>query len=262
MKKFIQKAAKTIFGFALAISISQNVLAIESSNQFNIGLLIVATGKYIEFVAPLIQSAEKHFCRNHKVTYFIFTDGDAPKSENVVTINQKRLGWPYDTMMRFAMYADAKERIQCMDYVFACDADMLFVDTVGDEILGDRVGTLHPGFVGSKGTYETRNASTAYIPNNQGKYYFAGGFNGGKTEEFVHMAHTMTQNIKRDLENGIVAVWHDESHLNRYYVNNEPTVILSPSYCMPDYPDHMKGPWSKYPRKLLALVKNHSEYRN
>ncbi len=45
-----------------------------------IGLLVIATGKYISFVPSLIASADKHFCKDHKVTYFIFTDGELQES--------------------------------------------------------------------------------------------------------------------------------------------------------------------------------------
>lgn len=223
--------------------------------EYNVGLLVVATGRYIEFVAPLIESAEKYFCRNHKVTYFVFTDGQAPQAPNIVSIYQKRLGWPYDTMMRLPMYYQNQELYKNMDYLFACDADMLFVDQVGDEILGDLVGTLHPGFVGTKGTYETRSISTAYIHPSQGSCYYAGGFNGGKRENYLNLARTISQNIKADLEKGIIAIWHDESHINRYFASNPPTITLSPSYC------YWQGQVTHWPQKLVALSKDHAKYR-
>src|SRR3972149_10215271 len=109
----------------------------DEKKQSNVGLLIVATGKYIQFVQPLIESAQKYFCANHNVTYFVFTDGEPPKMDNVVKIEQKRLGWPHDTMMRLSMYDRSKDLLSKMDYLFAVDGDMLFVDTVGDEVLSD-----------------------------------------------------------------------------------------------------------------------------
>lgn len=220
-----------------------------------IGLLVVATGKYIEFVPPLIKSARQHFCTDHNVTYFVFTDGVVPDMPNVVIIPQSRLGWPYDTMMRFAMYYNNKHLFANIDYLFACDSDMLFCDTVGDEILGDRVATQHPGYVGHRGTYETRPISTACVARHEGKQYFAGGFYGGTTTEFLNMMSCVTTNIQKDLDRQFVAVWHDESHLNRYFIDHEPTVILSPSYC---YPGNLV---KDYPKKLWALVKDHASYQ-
>jgi Glycosyltransferase family 6. len=235
--------------------ISLDVAAQSENRIYNVGLLIVATGKYITFVPPLIESANKYFCKNHKVTYFVFTDGILPVADNIVKIEQKRLGWPHDTMMRLSMYAKQKDLLDKMDYLFATDADMRFVDTVGDEILSERVGTLHPGFVGKKATYETNNKSTAHVASHEGKYYFAGGFNGGSAKEFLKMAETIANNVEIDLKNNVIAVWHDESHLNRYFIDNPPTCILSPSYC---YPESWHIPYQK---RLLALDKNHAEVR-
>lgn len=221
----------------------------------NIGLLVMATGKYIQFVPPLLKSAEEHFCKGHQVTYFVFTDGTLPPSQNIVTIFQHRLGWPFDTMMRFEVYAKHRSLLESQDYLFACDADMLFVDTVGDEILSERVATQHPGFVNKRGSYETRPISTACVYDNEGEYYFAGGFYGGSAKAVLEMAETNVAHINEDFSRGIIAVWHDESHLNRFFIDHTPTLILSPSYC---YPESWKLPYQK---RLLALDKNHNEVR-
>lgn len=223
---------------------------------YKIGLLIVATGKYIQFIKPLIDSSRVYFCPNHEVTYFIFTDGAYEQQPDVRIIAQNKLGWPYDTLMRCGIYDNHRDLLMDMDYLFACDADMRFVDYVGDEILSDRVATQHPGFVGRRGTYENRPISRAYVSGNEGVVYFAGGFHGGKKDEFLRLAHTMHENIKTDLAKGIIAVWHDESHLNRYFIDNSPTVILSPSYC---YPESWQLP---YVKRLLALDKNHVAMRS
>ncbi len=220
-----------------------------------VGLLVVATGKYIQFVKPLLDSANKYFCPDDEVTYFIFTEGEPPVYANVVKFHHKRVGWPFDTMMRCAMYLKHADELSKMDYLFACDADMLFVDTVGSEILSERVATQHPGFVGKRGTYETNSRSTAYVAPYEGKQYFAGGFYGGTSKQFLKMTRTMVANIFEDLDSDLIAVWHDESHLNRYFIDNPPTKILTPEYCYPES-------WSlPYHKRLLALDKNHSEMR-
>lgn len=243
--------------------------------QLNIGLCIMATGKYIAFVKPLLDSAEQYFCPEHKRTYFIFTDGtqseladllNSPYEKRIVITHQKRLGWPNDTLMRFAVYNQHKDLFASTDYMFATDADMLFVGTEGDEILGNRVATQHPGFEknkplwGNEPPYDRNPQSTAYIAYDKGTHYFAGGFYGGSTAEFITMAHIITSNILTDLEkHQYIAVWHDESHLNRYFIDNLPSIILDRSYCYPE-----NGEKKGYPAcsaKLLALDKNHSEIR-
>lgn len=232
-----------------------SVFFIQALDAAKIGLLVVATGKYIQFVKPLLDSADTYFCPEDDVTYFIFTDGELAESERVVKFHHTRIGWPYDTMMRCTMYLAHADELSKMDYLFACDADMRFVDIVGTEILSERVATQHPGFVGKRGTYETNELSTACVRSGEGVHYFAGGFYGGSAQEFLKMTRTMVKNIYTDLEKKFIAVWHDESHLNRYFIDNPPTKILTPSYC---YPESWHLPYHK---RLLALDKNHTEFR-
>lgn len=250
---------KLFYNLSIALVLLLYALNSFSSShpKYKVGLLVMATGKYTTFLAKLFESADKYFLSNHEVTYFVFTDGQVPKHERIIKIYQERLGWPYDTMMRFDVYYNARDYLADMDYLFACDADMLFVDKVGDEILGERVATKHPGFVSGKhDDYERNPHSTAYVPAGEGDYYFAGGFFGGTRSEFLKMAATCTTHILKDLMQDYIAIWHDESHLNRYFIDNKPTVILSPSYC---YPEHLN---LYFPKKLLALTKNHAEFRS
>ena len=98
----------------------------------------------------------------------------------------------------------------------------------------------------------------------------AEGFQGGKTDNFIKAMYAMKQAIDEDLNINYIARWHDESHWNRYLLDNPPTVILDPSYCYPvPYPTPEKPPydagkwykliWGKdYPAKLLCLTKKHT----
>lgn len=228
----------------------------KNSPTFQVGLLIMATGKYIEFVPPLIESAKKYFCTDHHVTYFVFTDGDLPTQPHVVTIPQERMGWPYDSMMRFHTYFAHQDTFKNCDYLFAIDADMLFASAItGEEIFGTRVGTRHPQFLFERGLYETNPISTACVHRGEGKQYFCGGFYGGATQEFLKLCKVTKDNIDTDLARGFVAVFNDESHINRYFIDNPPTRVLSPSYC------HFENWKSPYPKKVLALDKECAKTR-
>jgi len=148
-----------------------------------------------------------------------------------------------------------------MDYLFYCDADMRFEGTVGEEILGELVATKHPGFWDKphsffEQSYERRPESAAYMPPGYGKAYYAGGFNGGRAGRFLEMSEQIKGWIDSDLTKGIVAVWHDESYLQRYMTGNQPSVELSPAYC---YQEELNMPFE---RKLVALKKNHQEWRS
>ncbi len=247
---------------SLALAALLSILLYSSSIEAaKIGFLVVATGKYSQFIPPLIKSARKHFCQGHEVTYFIFTDGAIPPEKDQVVLHHTKMGWPFDTMLRYQAYVAHWDQLSSQDYLFACDADMLFVDNVGDEILGELVATMHPGFYNGspfpriRGSYDTNPLSTACVRNHEGAYYFAGGFYGGRASAVLEMAETNLKHIYQDLAHGVIALWHDESHWNRYCIDHPPTVILSPSYC---YPENWNLPCS---RKLLALDKDHAAIR-
>ena len=229
-----------------------------------IGLLVIATNKYIQFVPPLWESVKRHFLIDQDVTMFVFTDkGDELRSmigqePQIEILAQQHMAWPGSTLFRYNIFNSASSALEKMDYLFYCDADMLFVDSVGVEILGDRVGTIHPGFFDKPRaafTYETNRASKAFVAPSEGSVYYAGGFNGGNKTEYLQMCKVLSENIAADYRHGTIAVWHDESHLNRYFIDNPPTVSLSPSYCYPESWD------LAFTKRLLALDKNHKEMR-
>jgi hypothetical protein len=56
---------------------------------------------------------------------------------------------------------------------------------------------------------------------------------GGRPSKIHALAAKCHENQLADERNGITAVWHDESMLNRYFVDHHPTVILSASFCYP-----------------------------
>jgi histo-blood group ABO system transferase len=226
----------------------------------NIGLLIIATNKYVSFLQNLLESADKFFLKKQNVTYFIFTDKEDmsflnTKRNFVITkINHKP--WPLMTLHRYKFFKNIKDSLSKMDYLYYCDVDMRFVDYVDDEILSERVSTQHPYRYGTRGTPETNPKSLACVYPHENMEYFAGGFNGGSSYEFLKMSESISNNIDIDYSNGIIAVWHDESHMNRYFIDNPPTKILDPGYC---YGETMNISFHK---KLLALDKNHSIIRS
>jgi histo-blood group ABO system transferase len=222
-----------------------------------VGLLIIATNKYIQFLKPLIESADRYFLNGVDVTYFVFTDQDidVKSDRNIVKIDVDHKDWPWMTLGRYKIFSESSDKLSTMNYLYYCDVDMRFNNFVGSEIISDRVATQHPGYYGRRGTPDENPKCLAYVSPNEKMQYFAGGFNGGSSSEYLKMANQLSNNIDKDYSNGIIAVWHDESHMNRYFIDNKPTLILDPSYC---YPESWNIPFEK---RLLALDKNHSEIR-
>lgn len=205
-----------------------------------INILTICTGKYTMFFENFYNSCEKYFLTNHKKSYFVFTDGEILSQNNIHKIYQSKLGWPYDTMMRFKMFNSISEKLTG-DFTYFFNANMLFVNEVCEEVIPNEnnnwlMGVNHPGFFNKtplQFTYERNRNSQFYIPFGEGKYYYQGCFNGGRTKEFLEMSKILETKIEIDISNGIIPVWHDESALNWYYNNINP-LLVSPSYAYPE----------------------------
>jgi histo-blood group ABO system transferase len=219
-----------------------------------VGLLIIATNKYSQFIEPLIKGADDLFLTNQEVTYFIFTNQkiEINTKRQVQIIETEHKEWPWMTLGRYKIFSDSADVLSTMDYLYYCDADMRFEGEVGDEILSDLVATQHHGYYMQRGTPETNPLSLACVYPNENMQYFAGGFNGGKSQNYLEMAKILSENIEKDYLKGIIAVWHDESHLNRYVIDNKPTKILDPGYCFYENSND-----TRFNKRLLALVKNY-----
>lgn len=200
-------------------------------------LICVRTGPvYERYARQLVRSAEKYF------------PGDT-------RILKAREGWPAATLYRYHVLL--AYNWAGYDYLYLCDADMLWKRPPGDEIFDELVATEHPGYIGHpKPPYEDREESAAYV--RKGETYYAGGFVGGKRAAFLDLAAGIKNQIDRDDAAGITAVWHDESHLNAQLALLPPTTTLSPAYCYPD--DDSGYPWLKGTERILvALDKTSAE---
>ena len=151
------------------------------------------------------------------------------------------------------------------DYCFYFDADMRIDGIVKpEEVCGDLVATRH-GYqslnsVESQSFDRNPKSLACVTADEKPVTYYAGGFNGGKTTEFMKMSEVIATNVLTDLENGVVALWHDESHMNKYLISNPPTLDLDPTYCYAEEFIGTNYPFS--PGKIIALKKNHAALRS
>ncbi|XP_040488064.1 histo-blood group ABO system transferase 2 isoform X2 [Ursus maritimus] len=237
-----------------------------------IGLTVFAIRKYVVFLELFLQTAEKHFMVGHRVTYYVFTDRPAavprvPLGEGRRVVVLEVLGgprWQDVSMQRMVVISRfCKQRfLREVDYLVCADVDMKFRDHVGVEILSPLFGTLHPSFYGAARkdfTYERRPRSQAHIPRDQGDFYYMGALFGGSVAEVHRLTSACHQAMAIDQANGIEAVWHDESHLNRYLLDHKPTKVLSPEYLW----DQQLLGWPRVMKKLrfVAVPKNHQDIR-
>lgn len=235
-----------------------------------IGVSVIATGKYYRlFFDQLYRSLQENFVPECKKTIFLYTDAGVSVNDynDVVSISVDHEPWPMPTLKRFDKFQQTRNIYELfdIDLMFYIDVDMRVVEKISlEEVNSELVGTVHPGFYNKpfqSYTIERNEESLACIRIQEiidlsSFHYYAGGFFGGHIDRFNRMAEVLQQNIQSDLDNGIIAVWHDESHLNHYFnVIEQPTLKLSPSYC---YPESWNLPFEK---KIIALDKDHRNVR-
>jgi hypothetical protein len=222
------------------------LLDIHSAPQ--IAILYICTGRYSIFWDKFYSSAEKNLLRQHRKSFFVFTDNKLllkRKQSNVDFIYQQKLGWPLDTLYRYKIFLRIADKLQGYDYVYFINANALIVSEVGDEILPDPfllIGSQHPCYYDKKPDkfiYDRNPNSSACIEMGIGSHYVMGAFIGGETSAFLLMCRQLDYNIDQDFKKSIIALWHDESHYNKYLLFN-PYKLLPPSYV---YPEEMNIPF-------------------
>lgn len=219
-----------------------------------IAVLFICTGKYSIFWKDFYTSAEQYFIPDATKEYFVFTDDtdlpfkDAP---GVHVHHQEKLGWPYDTLMRFSIFSRVEKELAAFDYIFFFNANTEFIKPVtAAEILpGDAddglTVVLHPGYYNKplkEFPYEIKQKkSTAYMAPEERHQYFQGCLNGGTAKAYLQLIRQLKENTQKDLDNGIIAIWHDESQLNKYVADKHPKV-LNPGYA---YYEGLEVPYEK-----------------
>ena len=208
-----------------------------------VGILYICTGKYNQFFMDFYHSCEQFLLRDYLKTYYVWTDDTAITGvgDRIIVFHKDCQGFPYDSLFRFDMFLQAFDLLEKEDYLFYFNSNAEFRSEVNEEILPDESGltaALWPGKRMRQSPmlypYERNKRSLAYIPPFHPPYkYFMGGLNGGTACEYLKMVRVLADNIREDYDNGIIAVVHDESHLNAY-LHNHPCRIMGPEYCWPE----------------------------
>lgn len=174
--------------------------------------------------------------------------------------------WPSASMNRYFTYQSHKAEIVGHGLpVLHLDADMEFAKPISQEFWGelgekDVALVAHPGFYrsfrgyfqrnpatllrgvlldiklllryGGIGAWETSIFSEAFVARSRRVTYVCGGAWFAGPLGFSGLVESMCQKMTKDAKEGVVPVWHDESHLNSWLAANRKRVkILSPAYC-------------------------------
>jgi hypothetical protein len=238
--------------------------------KYKFCVLSIATDRYLDYWQNMILSATQNAdFKDVQVLLFTDKPENISKEirnffqENLVTVKISHEPWPFPTLKRFEYIVENSEQINALNVLYI-DADMLFHDYFDfshfTQILEreELILVQHPGYYrprgykrlrfyltnplqflrdfllilkhGSLGSWETNVDSSAFVERSHRKVYFCGGIWMGQTRVILEMSEQLSRNINSDLQENVIAIFHDESHLNRYAVEKNPTK-LNPSYC-------------------------------
>lgn len=238
--------------------------------MINLAVIFIGTNKYLNFLPTWYQSCEEYFLPQIKKKYFVFTDGELENPpENIVVHYQEHLPWPYITLYRWETVLKVKEDLCKFDYVIFLDADMRVVSEIKDEDIFTNkkyIGVHHPcHFLKMEphtkypGAFETNPESRASIKEEDDiSIYWQGCLWGGKVPYVIDMIEELDLRTKDDKSRDLIAVWHDESQMNKFFIDNKTEVhTLSPQFAYPEvFSEHCN-----FEPKIVHLAKDNSKYQ-
>uniref|UniRef100_A0A668S817 Alpha 1,3-galactosyltransferase 2 n=1 Tax=Oreochromis aureus TaxID=47969 RepID=A0A668S817_OREAU len=209
----------------------------------SVALTVFAVGRYLDaYLKTFLTSAEQHFMLGLPVTYYVFTDSPEKvpnitlaSQRNIKVIQvQKHARWQDISMMRMRTISEIieSEIRHKFRYVFCFDVDQEFKGRFGSEALGDSVALLHAHYYKlpkAQFTYDRNPKSKAFMET--GDFYYHAAIFGGLWQNVKHLVDACYLGIIEDKLNNVEALWHDESHLNKYFWIHKPSKLLSPEYC-------------------------------
>lgn len=209
-----------------------------------VAIFYIGIGKYRVFWDEFYTSCEKFFLPNCEKKYFIFTDEFFYNGacDNIVEHHCDDKGWPDNVLLRYDMILQFKNELESFDYAFFFNGNSKFKDYISeDEFLptqeeGGLVALswhIYSDCHNSKFPYDRNEKSKSYIPYGEGERYYQSGISGGRVKEYLELLVACAAQTDTDYKNGVVALNHDESHINRYLLNRK-VKLLGTEYGRPE----------------------------
>jgi len=225
-----------------------------------IGILTVATNIYLDYWKALVLSADLVSSNEDEVVFYVFTEKSLEAKEFAEQLKNVKVkvfpipgyGWPEATLLRYEIFNSQLDLIDS-EILVHLDADMLLNSSPWNRIrqrISENAICLvgHPGFwrpkgskklslyikypllgiqdfrlkikIGGIGAWETNKLSKSFVSRKSRKDYVCGGTWFGEKEAISDLLISLAQEVRRDQENKVVAIWHDESHINRWSTEN------------------------------------------
>ena len=234
-----------------------------------VAISFIGTGKYLNFLPKWYEAVTENFLPEAEKTFLVFTDGNGDFPEDIITYKQEHLDWPFITLKRFEILQKAEKEIEENDWFVFLDADLIPVTKISAEEFFDDskpyFGVHHPcHFLGMPphnqppGAFDVTALSNACIEEGDDiSVYYQGCLWGAKGSVMKELLQHFTDKINDDLTRNVIAQWHDESHLNKFFSQNRDKVnTLHPQYSFPE----VFAQYCDFEPKMVHLAKDNSKY--
>ena len=247
-----------------------------------IALIFIGTAKYADFFPLWHGCVSTYLMPEEDKIAVAFTDRYEEEmfhKPGVFQVPLEHKQWPYITLLRFAFINEILPQLKDKDvtHLLFLDADLFPQQKISfEDIFGDEtkpfVGVHHPGNFDNPDweAFIVEGDSNANIlkmtsetkETLKGKVYHQGCLWGGEFSAVQEMCAELTRAIHEDLQNNIVADWHDESHMNRWFIQNYDRVrTIGTEYAFPDQLFwHKTLSQRGLSPKMLHVDKKHSDF--
>jgi glycosyltransferase involved in cell wall biosynthesis len=253
------------------IPMTKKVIANHNNSKKKLAINFIGTGSYLKFFPKYYETIMEYFVPECEKDFFVFTDGelgdDIPDNIKIIPISEKfeaeksdylSNNW-YNLMYnsvgglrRFGEIKKIESQLKEYDWYIYFDADMYCCSEVisyEDFFNDDKpfFGVQHPTYSSNWKKFNgylpfERNSKSLSCVNpdeEMDDVYLQGCIWGGKIPEIFSLIDELDLRIKKDLQNDVMAKAHDESHLNKYRIENyDKFHILNSAFAKPgDYSD-------------------------
>tara|TARA_B100001250_G_scaffold412655_1_gene444477 strand:+ start:2452 stop:3177 length:726 start_codon:yes stop_codon:yes gene_type:complete len=236
-------------------------------------ICFIGTGDYLNFLPNYYNKIMENLCPDCEKDLLVLTDGEVNDlPDNIIHVHTDHKEWPYITLERFKIIDESSKLIKNYDWFLFLDADTIVNQTVEyDEIFDDSkdyIGVHHPchfmkwpPHTERYGSFDTTNSRASVDDSDDLSIYWQGCLWGGKVPQVLNLISELKNRVDLDLKDDIIALWHDESHLNKFFIENKLRVnTLSPSFAYPEEYDSDAKEF--FESKIVHLSKNNSKFHS
>jgi len=230
-----------------------------------VAIIGIMTNKYVRYFPRYYETINKYFLPNTPKDFYCFTNQlNFPYfhgKKNIHLIYTEHSPMPWTMLLTFHHMYRIINKLKKYSHIIYIDTDTY----VNVPIFEKNFFTFnlplfavsHHAYVKKIGEFDFSSKSLASIKKGDNlSTYWQASFYGGKKKQFIDLIKEIKRRIDIDIKNKVIARWLDESHLNKYLIDNKNKVYsLPPSYSYPS----LKPIPKPFKKKIVHITKRSYE---